>query len=72
MSYIVGMGANELREILARIGMTQLRLATVLGVAPSTVRRWVHKSKPMPIPKTVEIILRLAAEGRINLNELEQ
>lgn len=66
------MTASDLRAILAALGMSQLRLAQVLGVNPVTVRRWVAKTKPTPIPEPIARILRLAAAGRINLNELEQ
>lgn len=66
------MTSDDLRAILAALGMSQLRLAQVLGVNPVTVRRWVARTKPTPIPTPIARILRLAAAGRINLDELDQ
>jgi transcriptional regulator with XRE-family HTH domain len=63
---------TDLRAILDQLGMSQLRLAQVLGVNPVTVRRWVSNKRPTPIPEPIARILRLAAAGRINLNEMEQ
>lgn len=62
----------DLRAILKALDMSQLRLAQVLGVNPTTVRRWVQHKNATPIPEPIARILRLAAAGRINLNELEQ
>jgi len=66
------MTSDDLRAILDALGMSQLRLAQVLGVNPVTVRRWVAKTKPTPIPTPVARILRLAAAGKFNLDEMEK
>jgi DNA-binding transcriptional regulator YiaG len=65
------MTPTDLRAILDQLGMSQLRLAAVLGVNPVTVRRWVAKTNPTPIPTPIARILRLAASGRFNLDEME-
>jgi transcriptional regulator with XRE-family HTH domain len=44
------MNAAELRALLARLEMSQLALARLLGVDPRTVRRWVLDEANIPEP----------------------
>jgi transcriptional regulator with XRE-family HTH domain len=42
------MTEEELREALARLGLTQIDAARLLGVNPRTMRRWIKQDSWMP------------------------
>ena len=51
----------DIRELRKQLGLSQDKLAALLGVAPYTVRRWESgKSKPSPLAleKLEQIIIR--------------
>lgn len=39
--------AKEIKEILKRKGITQFKLAAILGCAPATVSRWIKGKAKM-------------------------
>jgi DNA-binding transcriptional regulator YiaG len=53
------MTADEAREHIARLGISQQALARMIHVNPSTVRRWIAHTDPLDIPRAVQIMLRL-------------
>lgn len=58
----------ELRAIIGRLGLSQVRVAQCLGTDPRTFRRWCLDEAPIPEP--IARILRLADRGSINLADL--
>ena len=49
--------AQQLRAALKRLGISQMELARRLHVAPTTVRRWVSRKRPAPIPHYVDLLI---------------
>lgn len=45
----------RLRELRVASGMTQTRLAAMLGVEPVTVRRWEHGTEAVPVEYRVKV-----------------
>lgn len=63
----------ELRQIIQRLGLSQVRAAQCLGVEDTTLRRWLMdpaNPNARAIPETVSRIMRLADAGRLDLAEL--
>lgn len=54
------MSGDDLRRMRARLGMTQARLAGVLGVHPVTVARW--EAGRWPVPRWVGYVRALLEE----------
>lgn len=54
------MTPDELRDALAALKLSQLGAAKLLDVDTRTMRRWATGDKP--IPKAVEMVLRLLIE----------
>ena len=50
------MTPQEFREARHRLGLSQAKLATALGVNVRTVKRW--ESGDVDIPRTVELAMR--------------
>lgn len=65
------MTASDLRAILSRLGMTQMQMARILDVDPKTVRRWVSRKNPTPIPRVVAIVMHAADNGQIPLTAFD-
>jgi len=61
---------DELRALIKQLGLPQTRVAQCLGIERRTVVYWLSGERAIPEP--IARILRLAAAGRINLNELEE
>jgi DNA-binding transcriptional regulator YiaG len=53
------MTADEAREHIARLGISQQALARMIRVNPTTVRRWILHDGALDIPRAVQIMLRL-------------
>ena len=49
--------AHQLRAALKRLNLSQMELARRLRVAPQTVRRWVSRKRPAPIPHYVDLLV---------------
>ncbi len=49
--------AQQLRSALKRHAMSQMELARLLHVAPQTVRRWVSRKQPAPIPHYIDLLV---------------
>ena len=63
------MTPDQFRDTLRRLGLPQVRAATLLGVDGRTVRRWVGGERP--IPEMVARVLRAAERGKLDLRDLE-
>jgi DNA-binding transcriptional regulator YiaG len=59
------MTAEEAREHIERLGISQQALARLIRVNPSTVRRWIAHHDPLDIPRAVQIMLRLLTPAHV-------
>lgn len=53
------MTADEAREHIARLGISQQAFARLIRRDPSTVRRWIAHRDPLDIPREIALLLRL-------------
>jgi len=53
------MTAQEARDHLARLEISQQGFARLIRVNPKTVRRWLDPENPLDTPRAVEILLPL-------------
>lgn len=51
------MNANQYRESLARLGLSQVGAAPVLGVSPRTAQRYAEDGPSGPAARLVELLL---------------
>jgi hypothetical protein len=67
------MTAQEARDHLARLGLSQQAAARLFRVNPKTVRRFVSLTDPIDIPAAVAIALELLTPAKVRrmLAELE-
>ncbi|MGX9947240.1 hypothetical protein [Bradyrhizobium sp. BTAi1] len=49
----------EAREHLARLEVSQQAFARIIRVNPSTFRRWLDPDSGIPMPRSVQLLLRL-------------
>lgn len=61
------MTANQYRAALARLELTQVGAARLLGVNEATSRRWARHG----VTGTAEIVLRLLAIGKVSVGDIE-
>lgn len=54
--------ANKLKSELARLGLTQAEAATLLGVSPRAVWKWLHDDEPLAV--TAEGVLARLKRAR--------
>jgi DNA-binding transcriptional regulator YiaG len=76
MSYVrpesmrsVPMTSLHFRNVIAKIGLSQVQAARVLGVTPRTVRRWALDE--VKIPPTAAKLLRLMQMGEISTQQVK-
>jgi hypothetical protein len=62
------MTAEQYRDALARLRLSQLGAGRVLGLAPRTSRNYAAKGAPIP----VAIILRLMLRGLVTAAEVQR
>ena len=62
------MNANQYRAALAKLGLTQVGAARLLGVDPKTSRNWARNG----VNGTVEILLRLMLSGKVTERDIER
>ncbi len=53
------MTSAEVRSTLARLGLSQVQAAKVIGVNPRTVRNWCAEPQRAPVPPNVKLLLQL-------------
>ena len=54
---MAAMTSTELRDILARLGLSQVQGASLVGADPRTLRRWI--AGDLPVQQSAERLLRL-------------
>jgi DNA-binding transcriptional regulator YiaG len=59
-----------LREIIECLGVTQGRFAQLVGVHPRTVRQWLDRANPTPIPRSVQALAILLNDGDLTIEGL--
>jgi DNA-binding transcriptional regulator YiaG len=76
MSYVrpgsirgVPMTSLQFRNVIAKIGLSQVQAARVLGVTPRTVRRWALDE--VKISPTAAKLLRLMQRGQISTQQVK-
>jgi hypothetical protein len=63
------MTANQYRAALARLDLSQVGAARLVGADPRTGRRWALGERP--IPDCVAILLRLLLAKKITIADVE-
>lgn len=53
------MAAAEVRESLARLGLTQTEAARIIGINPRTVRNWCAEPQRSAVPPPMRFVLWL-------------
>lgn len=61
------MTANQYRAALAKLDLTQVGAARLLGVNEATSRRWARYG----VTGTASVVLRLLASGKITIKDIE-
>jgi len=64
------MSPHQYRAALAKLDISQVKAAHLLGVDPRTSRAWALDQAR--IPASVAIVLRLMVKGRITVEDVEQ
>jgi DNA-binding transcriptional regulator YiaG len=59
------MTAQEARDHIARLGISQQALARLIRVNPATVRRWINIKNQLDIPQAVALLLRLLTPAKV-------
>lgn len=62
------MNPAQFRTLLGRVGASQTAFAGLMRVSARQVRRWA--SGDSEIPRSVEIVLRLLASGKVSLDDI--
>jgi len=63
------MTPHQYRAALAKLGISQVRVAQLMGADPRTSRSWALGQNRIPPP--VAILLRLMLIGRITVQDIE-
>ncbi len=63
------MTANQFRAALARLELSQLGAARLLGADGRTARRWALGERS--IPPAVAVLVRLLAAGKVTVKDIE-
>lgn len=63
------MAPADFRRTLKGLHVSQARLARLLNLNKQTPTRWMNGEHP--IPREVELIVKLLAAGRVTIDELE-
>jgi len=61
---------TQYRALLAKLDLSQVAAANLVGADPRTGRRWALGERP--IPACVAILLRLIAKGTITVADVEK
>jgi plasmid maintenance system antidote protein VapI len=60
----------QYRAVLARLDLTQVDAAKLVGAHPRTVRHWITGDRA--IPECVAILLRLLLAGDITIEQIDR
>jgi DNA-binding transcriptional regulator YiaG len=58
------MTPHKFRDAIAKLGLSQVKAAHVLGITPRTARRWAVGAARIPAPAAK--LLRLMKDGKIS------
>jgi hypothetical protein len=64
------MTANQFRAAIARLDLSQVGAARLVGADPRTGRRWALGERP--VPECVGILLRLLLAKKITIKDVEE
>lgn len=64
------MTSNQFNAALAKLDLTQVAAARLLGVDPRTARHYAAGTRSVPV--TVAMLLRLLLRGRITAADIER
>jgi hypothetical protein len=64
------MTANQYRAAIAKLDLSQVGAARLVGADPRTGRRWALDERP--VPACVAILLRLLLKGTITIQDVEK
>jgi DNA-binding transcriptional regulator YiaG len=64
------MTAQKFRDTIAKLGLSQVKAAHVLGIAPRTARRWAMGAVKIPAPAAK--LLRLMKDGKITAADVRK
>jgi DNA-binding transcriptional regulator YiaG len=59
------MTTDEAREHIARLGVSQQGFARIIRVSPVTFRRWLDPASGYPMPRSVQLLLRLLSAADV-------
>jgi DNA-binding transcriptional regulator YiaG len=57
------MTSQKFRDTIAKLGLSQVKAAHVLGITPRTARRWAMGAVRIPAPAAK--LLRLMKDGKV-------
>lgn len=63
------MTANQFRTAIDRLGLSQVKAASLVGADPRTGRRWALGERA--VPDCVAILLRLLLANKISVADIE-
>jgi DNA-binding transcriptional regulator YiaG len=63
------MTAHQFRTIIAKIGISQVQAAHILGVTPRTARRWALDE--VNVSPTAAKLLRLIRDGEVTIKKVK-
>jgi hypothetical protein len=61
--------ANQFRNAIEKLGLSQVGAARLVGADPRTGRRWALDERP--VPECVAILLRLLLAKKITIQDVE-
>ena len=64
------MNSKQYRAALARIGLSQVGAARLVGADPRTSRRWALDERP--VPESIAVLLRLMVAGKITAEDVDE
>lgn len=59
------MTTTEAREHLARLDISQQGFARLIRVSPQMFRRWLDPKSGYPMPRSVQLLLRLLSKAAV-------
>jgi DNA-binding transcriptional regulator YiaG len=64
------MTSQKFRDTIAKLGLSQVKAAHVLGITPRTARRWAMGAVRIPAPAAK--LLRLMREGKVSEKDVRK
>jgi DNA-binding transcriptional regulator YiaG len=64
------MTAQKFRDTIAKLGLSQVKAAHVLGITPRSARRWAMGAVKIPAPASK--LLHLMKDGKVTEKEVRK